>query len=621
MNRIHELDKNTINLIAAGEVVIDPSSVVKEVVENSVDAGSTYVKVEIQNGGKSLIRVTDNGHGIYEDDIELAFKRNATSKFHAFDSIDTLGFRGEALASIVSVANVTLTTKTADSTLAVKVSYSDGELVKKQKIAGKDGTVIEVTGLFQNVPARYKHLKNSSEESSKVTNIVRELASANPDVTFVLYCDNKEIFTTYGDGDKRKLLSLLYTPRMVNQMNHIEFDDDPLHFEGYLQSSNFIGNGDRLSLLVLNGRIVDMPKLSKVIDIVYTDLYGRKGASYIIYLDLPFSMIDVNIHPSKKTVSFINESLIFMIIRQGIKDSLTETFKLNEDISKVKFFEDPISAHIEETTAYFPQDETKKEETQEYFYANEPVLKDTVDRYTQLPDKNKLFRNETFSVKTVFESDDIEEDKSISELGIRQIDRSIFTKLSNSRYIGMAFGLYAMFECDKDIYAIDTHAADERVLYDEYMESFKKNQINMQDYLVPRVISLDMAKIRVVEDNKDVFEKLGFDIEAFDESNIIIRAVPVYLAELGDIDERIYSLIDVLSVGSANIDDSTRDMKLIRTACHNAFRGASNIDQKELNLLLERLSTTTMPFTCPHGRPIIGRLNITNFMKVFDRIK
>ena len=618
MNKIKLLPKNFVDKIAAGEVVVNGASVLKELIENSIDAGTKNINITIVKGGKSLIKVQDDGEGIAFDDIPLAFKRNATSKItDSIDSISTLGFRGEALASIAFVSKIILITKTKDDECGTKTFLVNAEIQKQEPCACNNGTTMEISDLFYNIPARRKHLESDRSETSEIIDLASKLALSHPEISMRLICDGKEIFHTKSTFDEITNLKIILGKEIVQTLIPINVDEDPLFCKGYVSSPNFINEKHSQRITFINGRYVKADLISNAIDSVYYELYGKKGADYILFIQLPYYLLDVNIHPAKTKIKLQNESLIILLLKQGIKNYLNKNFILKNDIGlkqdrETKFesmpFE-PVKDLLPETAnAYFDNikpDVTLSAEESESVYA---IDNDVIKNKEKDAGAGYLFNDDNDRSALI---EPVE--KTVN------INKEIFLTLKNMKYVGNAFGVYAMFEAGENLYAIDTHAAHERVLYDKYMTAFKNHALEIQTLMTPVLMNLGVKDYKTVIDNADKLERIGFLVDDLNDGSIAVNSVPYYVAG-EDIKTIFHNLIEELdkTKNISMIED--RNERVISAACHNAIRGQENISEEESRALLNDLYFTQMPFTCPHGRPVIGRINIRYFMKAFERI-
>lgn len=605
MTKINLLSQNIIDKIAAGEVVVNGASVLKELLENSVDAGARNISVRIDRGGKALIRVEDDGEGIRKSDIPLAFKRNATSKItDSIDAVETLGFRGEALASIAYVSKVQVITKTIHEECGSKTFLTAGEIANQSDSACNNGTVIEVADLFYNIPARRKHLENDSAETADIIDTATKIAVSHPEISFSMNCDGREIFSTNASSLPLANIAALFGRKISDSFISINIEDEPLFCRGYISSPNYINERHTLRITVVNGRCVDDELISSAVDSIYEEYYGKKGANYILYINIPPHMVDVNIHPAKKKIRFLNESLTTLLIKQGIRNFLTEKFVLKNEITgkpeKTTSYKNMI---FEEIADYMPESLSY---TENIFPKEQAAIEG----------KAYVMGEESTDVMT---GSIILKQTCNSGATKTDINKEIFAILQNMKYIGNAFGIYLMYEAGDDIYTIDTHAAHERVLYDRYMTALKNKTLDIQTLMLPVIINFGAKQYKLLIDNASMFLQIGYEIEDFSDNTVAIRSVP-YCLSGENTEKTIRRLAEELELTKNISSLEARSEKLIKTACHNAVRGKENINEAEAKALLADLYRSVMPFTCPHGRPVIGKINIKYFMKAFERI-
>ena len=630
MGKIKLLSKDTIDKIAAGEVVTSPASALKEMIENSLDAFATSIIIDTKGGGKRYLAITDDGTGIEEEDIPLAFTRNATSKIDEdIEAIHTLGFRGEALASIAFVSRVKLTTRTADAAVGMECEIVEGNVVSKKKVPCRVGTKIEISDLFYNTPARLKYLKKDFKETADIIDLVSAMALSHPDVSFRLICDGKEIFFTDGSGDILKCAKIIYGRESTSGLIPVEYEDVPLYVYGYVSSASFIDGKGKIRHIFINGRLVRSTEIANTVDSLYQELYSRSRPDFILYVELPPKMLDVNIHPAKTEVKLLNSTLICMLIKDGIRKALSKNFVVNNPAPAVreKLYDVPKyeKAVFEKIRPYiFGEDKKEdiKEQNDDIVSVNDdiiPVNDDIMspadatesDTATQTPAKEP----EKQEVQSGEEPQLPEEQLIIAP---EVISHEFFDKMSNMKYVGNAFSQYAMFEDGQFLYALDVHAAHERVLYERFLQAFNSRKIQVQPLLIAKIIPLPPAAHILAVENIDTLSSLGFEIEDFGGNEIALRSVPSEFA--GEkIEDVISRILDEMSVEGTK-DLLARNERLIKAACHNAVRGESDISEREVRNLLKDLSKTEHPYTCPHGRSVVGKLSIKYFMKAFNRI-
>jgi DNA mismatch repair protein MutL len=611
MNRIKVLPTDIVNKIAAGEIVVNGAAVVKELIENAIDANSKIISVHIEKGGKQKIEVIDDGEGILQEDIPNAFIRNATSKIDcSIDAVETLGFRGEALSSIAQVSKVLLQSRTEQDELGTRVHLTDNRITDTVELSCNCGTTVEVRDLFYNIPARLKYLKDDSAETSDIIDMVGKIALSHPEISIRLVCDGKEIFHTDGGNNPLRTIGSILGKNASEGLIEINVEDEPLFVHGYVSSPNHISYRHPFHYSIINGRFVTNDAITRGMKSIYHELYGNDEVNFILYIKIPYKMVDVNIHPTKSTVKLSNESLIVMSLNHGVKQISLKNYVLKTLDTTPDKKDDAYRAKSSE--AIMQVFETAQE------YIPIPIapqeMKDVDGIMGTESDQTSHF--ETLFIKNS-QSETIIPAEEISYGD--KIQKELFHTLSNMKFIGNAFGLYALIEAGDDIYAIDTHAAHERVLYEKYLAEFRKHSISAQTLMVPLVLFFGVKDYHNLLLNLDTFYEMGFEIDDLSQQSVALRSLPHYLTEY-DAKSMIESMLEEIAAHTFD-SETERNEKLIRAACHNAVRGNEDISAEEVHALLLDLYKTEMPFTCPHGRPVIGKLNMKFFMKAFERIK
>ncbi len=630
MAKIKVLDDLTIQKIAAGEVIERPASVVKELVENSIDASSDSITIEIKNGGKSLIRISDNGDGMVKEDLLLAFKKHSTSKLGKIEdlfSIMSLGFRGEALSSVSSVARVEVLTKTKGSNSGLQAFVEEGEITSMDIVGSPKGTTMIVRDLFYNLPVRKNYLKSDLSEGNHVSNIVNKLALGNANVSFKFIRDNKTIIQT---SQNNSLLDNIYNilgKDIAKALIPIDYGDNHIKLRGYISNTNqFRGNRNH-QYLYINGRYIVNHAISKILENLYRSLIPiNKFPIFILYLEIDPMEVDVNIHPTKQEVKFLNSDLLYGKISNIIKDSLMPSikvakFKINNDKKEVK--EDlPKLYNLQESSIYdeiIVRDFTKSEiketnnpEDDAYFF-DEYVDEDTgKDKNFQLAEDflSDIYKKDLADLKKV-------EDDKISEVVEEQ---KIEDLLLDIQPIGRVFNVYIIAESknEEKLIFIDQHAAHERILYEKYKEEFENENINTQILMFPEIIELTDYEKSNLNGNIEIFKNLGFDIDDFGQNSIALRAVPMIFGQ-PNARELFLDILDNLDYGIKSSYDTKVD-KIIEIACTNAIKSGDKIDTVEIMALVKDLKACDNPYTCPHGRPTVIEMSKIDIEKQFLRI-
>ena len=575
MGNIVLLDDLTINKIAAGEVIERPANVVKELVENSIDAGSNKIVIEIKNGGKTFIKVTDNGKGILLDDIDISFERHATSKIRKIEDLETtysMGFRGEALASIVAISKLTMISKTKDENTGIKVIAKAGDILEKEEVATQTGTSIIVEDLFFNTPVRYKFLKQDSTEFRYIKELIQKIAMANLNISFKLLNDGKTVFSSNGSGDIKDIVYILYGRECKDNIINVDYKECGIKVTGVIGNTLMARDNREGQIIFLNKRNIKNAMITSSIDQAFKGGIGiGKHGFFILNLEMPADFYDINVHPTKMEVRFKEEDKIYKVVYHAVKNSmLNKDFLGNNEIEAKK--ESYIENEFEFLTNHFSKDENNES------------------------DKSKLLNNNN-------ESKEITEENKKQELIKRETKRKI-----DYKYIGIIFRTYIIIEIKNELFLIDQHAAHERVLYEQIKENYKNNlKNNSQMMLLPEVINLSHKEIKFVQENIELLKNTGFDIDVFGENSIKINGIP-------DIEYKVNSrniFLDILDEMLTNERGQIKDVEerfIATVACKAAVKANMDLRKEEVDKLIESLLSLKNPYTCPHGRPTTIKL-------------
>lgn len=575
MGNIVLLDDLTINKIAAGEVIERPANVVKELVENSIDAGSNKIVIEIKNGGKTFIKVTDNGKGILLDDIDISFERHATSKIRKIEDLETtysMGFRGEALASIVAISKLTMISKTKDENTGIKVIAKAGDILEKEEVVTQTGTSIIVEDLFFNTPVRYKFLKQDSTEFRYIKELIQKIAMANLNISFKLLNDGKTVFSSNGSGDIKDIVYILYGRECKDNIINVDYKECGIKVTGVIGNTLMARDNRKGQIIFLNKRNIKNAMITSSIDQAFKGGIGiGKHGFFILNLEMPADFYDINVHPTKMEVRFKEEDKIYKVIYHAVKNSmLNKDFLGNNEIEAKK--ESYIENEFEFLTNHFSKDEDNES------------------------DKSKIWNNNN-------ESKEITEENKKQELIKRETKRKI-----DYKYIGIIFRTYIIIEIKNELFLIDQHAAHERVLYEQIKENYKNNlKNNSQMMLLPEVINLSHKEIKFVQENIELLKNTGFDIDVFGENSIKINGIP-------DIEYKVNSrniFLDILDEMLTNERGQIKDVEerfIATVACKAAVKANMDLRKEEVDKLIESLLSLKNPYTCPHGRPTTIKL-------------
>ncbi len=646
MSKIVLLTKEVYNRIAAGEVVERPFSVVKELVENSIDAGATEIVIKLEDGGKKLISVKDNGSGIEKDDLVNATMPHATSKIKTADDLDkiaTLGFRGEALASIASVSEMKIISKVRTAEIGYYIESDYGVLGDLEPFPADDGTVIEVRNLFKNTPAREKFLKPSKNEEADIVNIVTRLIFTHPEVAFKLVFDGKEKLH-YAGGSIDEAIIEIYGYETIRDCIQIETEKNGLKISGFIGETYFVKPNRTYQTIVLNGRYVQNITLQTAIHNAYAPyLMKRKYPFYVLKIDVAPEFVDVNVHPNKADVRFADNHVVYGAIYSIVSKVLEGNAAAIDIVKPNGYFQ---TGSVVETKSV-TDSENKNEENGERKYADvvgcdDPVvLPDYLTRLGKFFDpvtaeKEGLFDNlplsspssgstetETSEEKKLSIDDIFAENKKyIEELESRKsnTEKPTQTEISvddNIRVVGQVLKTYLIFEKGEDIYFIDQHAAHERLLFDKFTEEYKNGKTDEQTLLVPFLYSVNEKEAEFLTSRFEYFRNAGIDVAEYEDGVFAVYALPLTLLDM-DIKAFFDDVLSDMSFRKADMPDIIRD-KLAQKACKAAIKSGKTLSQSEIDKLLEKLHGD-MGLKCPHGRPIAIRITRTEIDKWFKRI-
>ena len=617
MTRIHVLDDATINKIAAGEVVERPASVVKELVENAMDAGATAVEVEIMGGGTSFIRVTDNGRGMTGEDARAAILRHATSKIREasdLNTILTLGFRGEALPAIASVSRFLLQTRPKGADLGTRVSITGGRDTEVCEMGCALGTTVQVEDLFFNTPARKKFLKTNATEAGKISDYVIRLALSRPDIAFRFINNNRMTIMTAGDGDLARTIGSIYGGDAASALIPLDFYDDAadIRITGYISKPSLIRSSRAWQTYIVNGRTIQNRAIAKAIDNVYRSLVPKMGFPLaVIVITVPQRTIDVNVHPQKTEMKFEDEGRIFKAVYKAVLDAIRgaagETTGIAAAVEKPKFHYEavpldvstpsasPVSAPARGYAAPTPHPQTVHEAVQ---WAGARVdLRTAQDAVQEARAQERAAFSDVPSAPRAAQGDDISMEERMLPIG--QVDLT-----------------YIIAQSTATLYIIDQHAAHERILFDRF--SAQTDGIPSQQMLVHAILSFDAHEAQYIEENAELFDRLGFHLEAAGERTYRLTEtpadVPTEEAE-GIIREILASLGDLHTATPANL----REAGIATMACRAAIKAGEELSIRQMEILLAELRATPFPFTCPHGRPTILKFGTHDLAKMFKR--
>ncbi|MBQ3383932.1 MAG: DNA mismatch repair endonuclease MutL [Erysipelotrichaceae bacterium] len=575
MGKIHTLDEHLTNMIAAGEVVERPSGVVKELVENSIDAEADRITVRVFNGGRDSIEVTDNGYGMDKQDAVYAFNRHATSKISTTEDlwdIQTMGFRGEALPSIASVAKVYLLTGNGEESTEVNIEY--GKIVKAAPAARGKGTTIKVEGLFFKTPARLKHLKSGNAELNSILDVMQKFALAHPEIAFELYSEDKLKLQTPGNGSLEETMMHIYGLEIARNSLPVEFEDYDFKVKGILVLPSINRSVKSYMNVFINGRMIRNYLIQKAVTEAYREfMMPDRYPICVLNVEADFRLVDVNVHPSKWEIRLSKDRQLYNLVRDNINRILKEKFR-------------PGEIHVNRS-------QTKVEE-QSLF----------TETYRPEPVKQTVLMDEAVEA---YKPDFREEYKPAEPV-----------VLDRFQYLAQLHGNYIIACDDENLYIVDQHAAMERCMYEEIQNEIDNENTVMQPLLVPLVVELTPVQYEQLEKLNEVFETMGMKLEPFSKTNCVIREVPVWFEDINE-KEFVDDLIEeILSEKKMNVQEIRKD-KIATLACHSSIRFNRKLDALESRNLLQRLGRCAQPFNCPHGRPTMMAISEAQLIKEFKR--
>lgn len=641
MSKIKLLDTNTINKIAAGEVVERPSSVVKELVENSIDAGASAITIEIKNGGTTFIRVSDNGKGIERNDIKIAFLSHATSKINDIEDLDnifSLGFRGEALASIAAVSQIEMITKTHSEEEGTKININGGEIIDFQEWGSVEGTSISVNNLFYNVPARRKFLKKPNIESGYISDIINKIALGHPEVSIKYINNGTTILYTSGNSDLKTVVFSIYGKDNFKKMLDINCKIYEYSLNGLIGKPELSRSNRNYQNLFINGRYIKSNIISNAVEDAYkTRLLTGKFPIYVLNLNIPPSSVDVNVHPTKLEVRFDDEDKIYEFVYNSVLDVLNnnvlipevyivkekenKTYSCNVDNIKEKYIQPSIfnnsnsNLNFQKNKSNIENKNVSNEE--DIFFKKSPISKDkTFSKIDQLLKERK----ENNNLKIREDKEDYISKNTNSEYSSIENIKEKEHFFNNYKIIGQVFNTYWIVEQNGSIFYIDQHAAHERILFEEFMNRFKSENIASQKLLSPEIINISEKEKEILEENKNLLLNFGFEIEIVDKNAAAIKAVP-YIFNTPQNPDYFYEILDIISESDKKNIYDTKMHDIATAACKAAVKSNDRLSFQETHEMISKLLKLENPFNCPHGRPTIIEMKKYELEKLFKRIQ
>lgn len=633
MNQIQVLDAETIDKIAAGEVVERPASVVKELVENAIDAGADSITVEIKDGGTSLIRITDNGSGIPQNQLRTAFLRHATSKIQSAEDltgISSLGFRGEALSSICAVAMVEVITKTAEALTGTHMVMEGPKETVFEEVGAPTGTTFVVRNLFFNTPVRRKFLKSNTTEAGYIIDLMEHMALSRPDISFKFLVGSQTRFYTSGNGELREVIYRIYGRDMIQNLVPFSLETEELQIEGYLGTPAIVRSNRNFEVYFLNGRYIRSNLLGKAIEEGYKEyLMQHKFPLCVLHMTLKdISKVDVNVHPSKMEVRFLDGPQIFEAVSTGIRERLKNREMIpdvgidgNQPLERAErevLLMQEMShggktnregsgggqhSAVSREKVSFPHTGTRIEKAKPQA-APEPFEQNRARQYRVMEEMR--YEADRGQMQD-YRQGELFEDKVLTP------EKRVYFKL-----IGQVFDTYWLIEYEDKLYIIDQHAAHEKVKFERFMKQYREKSLVSQNLMPPIIVSLTGQEETTYKEYASVFAELGFEVEPFGGSEYALRSVPVDLYGCQE-KELFLAVLDDLLEGGVKGDPTAVREKIASMSCKAAVKGNNRLSTQEAQRLIDELLTLDNPYNCPHGRPTIISMSKYELEKKFKR--
>ena len=648
---IQVLDQNTINKIAAGEVIERPSSVVKELVENAIDAGATAITIEIKEGGISFIRITDNGSGIAPEEIKLAFLRHSTSKIKSIEdlmNVSSLGFRGEALSSIAAVSQIELVTKTADSFTGIRYVIEGGKEVSFEEVGAPDGTTFMIRNLFFNTPVRRKFLKTAATEAGYINALLEHLSLSHPDISFRFISNNQNRLHTSGNMNLKDIIYSVYGRDITKNLIELDVSTQDIHITGFIGKPAICRGNRGFENYYINGRYIKSHIITRAIEEAYRGFIMPHNYPFTaLHFQINPSILDVNVHPTKMELRFSKNEFVYRFVLETVKECLANRelaarVKLPDPVKQQQFTKSPENikqtekSYVQENTDSKPYQAPRIEPPRESFYnSTESSVKQknvnenqtagfikNITDYTKMPPTRLP---EPFEIKRSDEM--IKEDKKIYEAEKKQeaeqlsmFDTPLMSGKAKADYriIGQLFETYWLIEYEDKFYMMDQHAAHEKILYERFMNHLKVKDMDTQMIMPPVIIELNMQQEDAYKRNKQAFSRLGFEIEEFGGNAYKVTGLPAGLPNI-NLKQMLIDMIDGLT------DDNSTDLDIITErvatmSCKAAVKGNNKLSFEEAKELIEELMQAENPYNCPHGRPTLIVMSKYEVERKFKRI-
>lgn len=617
MSKINVLSSKIFNRISAGEVVDRPYSVVKEVVENSIDSGAKNITVEIQNGGISSIVISDDGSGIEKSQLKKAILPHATSKISTLkdlDDIKSLGFRGEALASIASVSKLKILSKTSDQQLGSYIYIEGGEILEFDDCGTQNGTVVTVNNLFFNTPAREKFLKTARSEESEITSVIIKFILGNPDISFKYIADGEVLYQSFGDGLESAMVNV-YGLDVIKNCFYVDVEKNGLLIKGYVGKHHFTKGNRSGQTVFLNGRNVVNQTISAAISNAYSSyLMKHRYPFYVINVQIPTSLVDVNVHPNKLDVRFANNQVVYGSVYSVVSKVLDGS---SEALNIIKQEQPKPLVNTSDINVDYVAHNNKNSNKR----FNDLVFNDSgatsldfnvIDERNSNPSVDIFAENKAYLEK-------LEKEKKSFQIPVEQkVEQIAFETKNQLRYVGQVLNTFLVLDDGVDMYLVDQHAAHERILFDKLINLQEKQEIDTQPLLIPYVLNCNNVESEFIINNISSINSLGIELSEFGKNSFKVSSIPLFLSDI-NLEKFFDSILADLSLLKTITVSSVLKEKLAQKACKSSIKAGDKLDESQVNVLLNKLNEN-IGLKCPHGRPIVVKISRVEIDKWFKRI-
>ena len=614
MSGIQVMPLSLSNQIAAGEVVERPASVVKELVENALDAGASQVDIRVEEAGLLKIEVTDNGTGISSDQVELAFERHATSKLHEKDDlfrIRSLGFRGEALPSIASVSELTIETSTGKAA-GVHLKVKGGEIIAQSAAASRQGTTIVVEHLFYNTPARLKYVKTTQTEMAHISDLINRFSFAHPSVAFRLLSDGNPVLRTAGNGDLRQAIAGVYGVSTAKKMVKISAENFNYQIEGFISTPDITRASNKYITLIINHRVIRNFRLSRAVERGYgSKLMVNRRPIAIVHITTDPLLLDVNVHPTKQEVRISDEDELAELITQAVRESIQTSERIPKALDNMK------------ANQQIKREEKNQQTTMEFNLKNRNPSQAMDSAYLKEEVSPLSFNSSSFfggyeSRPSV--GHDEENPVVTAKKRMKQKEEKHVIPFPDLEYFGQMHGTYLFAQNQDGLYIIDQHAAQERIKYEQYREELGKEENHQQQLLVPILLHYPQDDFILIKEHMNELNKVGLYLETFGDQTYIVHSHPIWF-EGDQVEETLREMIDFLIENESISLAEFREATAIMMSCKRSIKANHHLENEEARQLLLDLSECENPYNCPHGRPVLVHLTTSDMEKMFKRIQ